>query len=283
MTDLKEEIDRAKKILDDAISEHRPVAIFAGFSGGYDSLVASHLAINHESSVRPLHINTGIGIERTREYVRRTCGEMGWKLREEKTSVSYEEMVLGRVKGYPGGFPGPGMHGLMYNRLKERPIRVVMREAKEGHPRSSRVMFVTGIRHDESRVRSGYQRAVSKVDAQVWVNPLYWATIDHFREYRRLHSLPANPVKDRLGMSGECLCGAFASRGDLVRIRASCPETADYILDLERRVRAAGFPWGYEDERPPWWFFEQRRCPGYLFDVGRKPGPLCHSCDKGVR
>lgn len=282
MTSLTTEIDRAKQILDGAISEHQPVAIFVGFSGGYDSLVTTHFATSHESSVRPLHLNTGIGIEKTREFVRRTCGEYGWNLREERTRESYEGLVLGRVNGYPGGFPGPGMHGLMYQRLKERPLRVVIAEAKQGHPRNASVMMITGIRSDESRVRAGYRRAISKVDSQVWVNPFYFATADHFREYRKVYSLPGNPVKDKCGMSGECLCGAHADKGELVRIRAACPNTADYLEDLEGRVRAAGFPWGYEGCPTKSWL-DKKRGQGMLgdwFGEEEAVGPMCHSCEK---
>ncbi len=156
----------------------------------------------------------------------------------------------------------------MYNRLKERPIRAVLRAAP-----------------DESRIRTGYQRAVSKVDAQVWVNPFYWATADHFRAYREAHRLPANPVKDALGMSGECLCGAYAHAGEVARVRRTCPETADRLDALERRVRDAGFPWGYEDDGPPSWYAEARRGQSFLGDWLGEPspddvGPMCHSCEK---
>jgi 3'-phosphoadenosine 5'-phosphosulfate sulfotransferase (PAPS reductase)/FAD synthetase len=229
--------------------------------------------------VRPLHINTGIGIERTREFVRETCGDSGWSLREEKTTQSYEDLVLER------GFPGPAMHGKMYNRLKERPIRRVVSEAKCGHSRTACVMIVSGIRHDESAIRTGYQRAISKVGSQVWVNPLYWSTIDVFRAYRERHKLQPNPVSAKLGFSGECLCGAHADKGELDRIEFVCPQTAAYLRDLESRVRQAGFPWGYESGPPRWWL-DQQRGQGLLgdwFDDAPqcKPGPMCHSCEKG--
>jgi len=284
---LRSEIERARRIADETIAEHRPVAVFAGFSGGHDSLVSTHFMMTTYPGSRALHIDTGIGIEGTREYVRRTCRDFGWPLVERRTPESYEDFVLAH------GFPGPKQHPRMYQRLKERVVEALVRESKAGHPRAARVMFVTGIRGDESRVRSGYRRAVSRVWSQVWVNPFYHATHDAFRAYRDHFGLPLNPVVLKLGMSGECLCGAFAHPGELCRVRAACPRTADYIEGLEQRVRARGFPWGYEDPGPPRWWMDLRRGQGMLgdwFDTGdpredeampeSDRRPLCHNCEK---
>jgi 3'-phosphoadenosine 5'-phosphosulfate sulfotransferase (PAPS reductase)/FAD synthetase len=292
---LDDAIRGAGTVLDDALREYAPVGVFAAFSGGYDSLVSAHFTLGRVAGAAALHLNTGIGIERTREYVRRTAKDFGWPFHEVRTEESYEDLVLGRHVNktddrtpYAGGFPGPVMHAFMYQRLKERPLRRFAAAVRRGHPRRARarrwVMIVTGIRHDESRVRAGYKRAVSvdKSTSLVWVNPFYWATADDFRGYRARFDLPRNPVKEALGFSGECLCGAHADRGELARIRLACPATAAYLEGLERRVRAAGFPWGYE-ERPPAWFQEQRRGQRSIFDLpgaAGPPGPLCNACDK---
>jgi 3'-phosphoadenosine 5'-phosphosulfate sulfotransferase (PAPS reductase)/FAD synthetase len=210
----------ARAILREAVRYFDPVRVYACFSGGYDSAAAVVMTLStlwwgktawspHECGpgtfprpvdLRVLHINTGIGIEATRQYVRDFCDCRDIPYLEVKTPESYEQIVLER------GFPGPAMHAKMYQRLKERAIRIAVREAKVGQPRSRTVLLVSGIRHDESMIRAGYQRCVSKVDAQVWINPLYWATIDEFRLIRQIYAVPANPVKDKLGMSGECLC-----------------------------------------------------------------------------
>lgn len=284
------EVERARRILDDAIAEFRPVAIFAGFSGGHDSLVSTHLTTEHlrdrvGDTVAALHINTGIGIEKTRQFVRNTSNAFNWPLLEQKSPVSYEDLVLGRVKGYPGGFPGPRMHGLMYQRLKERAIREVVRAHKAFRSREV-VMFVTGIRADESRIRTGYNRATSRVGNQVWVNPLYYSSHATFERYMRFFGLPRNPVKDACGMSGECLCGAYAHPGEKLRIRAACPKTADYLDDLERKVIEAGFPWLWDQEGPPKWFTQRQKGQPLLGDwFGPAPdgpvtGPMCHGCEK---
>jgi 3'-phosphoadenosine 5'-phosphosulfate sulfotransferase (PAPS reductase)/FAD synthetase len=293
---LGDAVDRARSILRDAIAEYRPVEVLAGFSGGHDSLVSTHFTLDLLMNAHALHANTGIGIEKTRRFVRETSRDRAWSLIERKTTESYEDMVLGKVFDdetgtelvYPGGFPGSPLHYIMYQRLKERSIFKAASEARSAYPKRRRgkrwVLIVTGIRGDESRVRTGYKRAVSvdKVNAIVWVNPFYWASADHFRAYRSAHELPVNPVCLALGFSGECLCGAHADAGELLRIRMVEPETADYLEDLQRKAHAAGFPWGYE-EGPPKWFMDHKRGQKFFdfhHDGGPDYRPLCHNCEK---
>lgn len=227
---------------------HKPVATFVGYSGGDDSLATTHWMMSNVPGCRPLHINTGIGIERTRVHVRETCAAFGWDLLEvrakEDCGMDYDELVM------KWGFPGPPFHQRFYNRLKGRAIEAVVRAHKRKYSRE-KVMFATGIREDESVRRMGYGgREVNFVSSQMWVNPLYWRPKSWFMNYIAEHKLPRSPVSQTLGMSGECLCGAFAHAGEKALVRIVCPQTADRLDRLETKVRAAGHNWGWE-ERPP--------------------------------
>lgn len=249
--------------------EYEPAARFVGYSGGDDSLVAAHWTMTNVPGCRVLHVNTGIGIERTRQHVRETCDRYDWPLTEiralEDCGEDYDAIVL------KNGFPGPAMHGRMYQRLKERAIRKVVARSK--NRRRDKVMISTGIRQDESQRRMGYgDTVVDFVGAQMWVNPLYWRPKSWFMDYIAEHKLPRSPVSQMLGMSGECLCGAFAHPGEKALVRIVDPDTADRIDALEIRVREAGHNWGWED-RPP------REAP----DDGRQPDmfmPFCRGCEK---
>lgn len=278
---VDDQVNRAREILLEAIASHQPVKVFAAFSGGNDSIVATHFTLSVVPSAKVLHIDTGIGIPATREHVRSVAQRFDWDLLEARTPNSYEDLVLGKSPGYLGGFPGRGMHGVMYSRLKERALRRAVRWAKFGHHRQSRVLIVSGIRADESKRRMGYGRTESKVGSQVWVNPLYWASHADFEEYRQVHGLPRNPVKDRVGISGECLCGAYADPGELLMVELTCPRTGAYLRDLEGRVRAAGFPWGWEENPPKWWFRElEARGIQPPRSVDPELMPMCYSCEK---
>ena len=61
------------EIIAKALAQFKPIAIYACYSGGNDSLQAVHWAMTNIPGCKVLHINTGIGIERTREHVRKTC------------------------------------------------------------------------------------------------------------------------------------------------------------------------------------------------------------------
>jgi hypothetical protein len=248
---------------------HNPVAKFAMLSGGDGSLAATHWAMANVPGCEVLHINTGIGIERTRLFVRETCAREGWKLTEiyakEDCGQDYDEIVSEH------GFPGPASHNLMYRQLKERCVEKVVRDRKTR--RSDKVMLLTGICHDDSQRRSGYGgREITHKGAQMWVNHLYWAGQSWSSRYVREVCIPRNPVSVELGMSGECLCGAFASKGELRIVRRVCPATADRIVALQNRI-SNRHPWGWED-RPP--ADRDDATPDFF-------SPMCVNCFKSER
>lgn len=230
------------ELMDSAISENLPVAVYALFSGGHDSLTATHIAAQHPAFTAAVHINTGIGIDRTRQFVRETCQREGWPLKEyhaKDCNQDYREIVL------RGGFPGPALHTMMYSLLKERALRVLIRETKQ--KKHDRVMLVTGVRSQESQRRMGHVLPVRREGVKVWVNVIHdWSKSD-CNNYLTARDIARNPVVDAIGMSGECLCGAFAHPGELAEIENHFPDTAATIRELEREVRASGFDWGWED------------------------------------
>lgn len=235
-----------EQIIGDAMV-YTPSAIFVGFSGGDDSLATAHWMMNNVPNCQVFHANTGIGIERTREFVRETCQKNGWPLTEirakEDCGQDYRQIVLEH------GFPGPAMHFRMYIRLKERCVDKLVRDNK--NRRRDCVLIAAGIRRDESQIRMGYGNlTVNKKGGKLWVNPLYWWPKEQFMSYIAAHGLMRNPVSQILGMSGECLCGAFAHPGEKSLVRIADPVTADYLDRLETDVRAAGHNWGWEESPP---------------------------------
>lgn len=248
---------------------YNPIAKFSMLSGGDGSLAATHWAMANVPGCEVLHINTGIGIERTRLFVRETCAREGWKLTEihakHDCGQDYDEIVS------EYGFPGPASHSIMYRLLKERCVEKVVRDRKTA--RSDKVMLLTGICHDDSQRRSGYGgREITHKGAQMWVNHLYWAGQSWRERYVAEIGIPRNPVSVELGMSGECLCGAFASKGELRIVRRVCPATADRIEALQVRI-SNRHPWGWED-RPP--ADRDTATPDFF-------SPMCVNCLKSER
>lgn len=228
------------------------------YSGGNDSTVLAHM-MRHRADYA-VHANTTIGIEATRQFVRDTCTQWELPLLERTPPTSYRELVLER------GFPGPAMHFKMFQRLKERCLEQVRNELVT-HPHRERVMFIAGRRRAESKRRTNIP--VHERDGSIiWSSPLVmWTKLD-MNTYRLMAGdVPVNPVSDKLHMSGECLCGAFAKPNELDEIRFWFPEMAAEIDQLESEVRAAGHKepfcrWGHGQGKPT-----------------EKTGKLCTSCD----
>lgn len=262
----------AEEIIAKALA-YEPAAIFALFSGGDGSLAATHWAMANVPGCRVAHVDTGIGIAATQQFVRETCEREGWPLTVMSAKVDgrkdYDEIVRKH------GFPGPATHSVMYRQLKERAILKLVSRTKRA--RGQKVMFLTGICHDDSDRRSGYGGAEITFPAgrsDMWVNHMYWAGQSWTYHYLQRIGIARNPVSLELGMSGECLCGAFASKGELAIVRRVCPETAARIERLQIEAAQAGHHWGWE-ERPP-----RDRDDKLTIDMFQ---PMCRNCLKSER
>jgi len=249
-------------LLDIAAHLFQPVAMFGLFSGGHDSLCSTHRASSHPLFTAAAHIDTGIGIPETRRFVRDTCNLNGWDLKYYK-AVDQGQRYEDIVKKY--GFPGPGRHGTMYIRLKERALRALIREHKT--KRSDKIILVSGCRSNESERRMGHVEPIQREGAIVWVNINHnWTSSDNDK-YMSEQGLPRNPVKDKLCMSGECLCGAYAKKNELAEIKFHYPEVAERIERIQADEIAKG-RWNWEG-RPP---------KGKRSKSKAVAGILCHSC-----
>lgn len=284
-------MDDRKRIALETISEACETfgcrKVFALFSGGDDSLAALLVAREHPQFAAAVHCNTGIGVDATRQFVRETCRTLRCPLIEyhatENTHADgtpdpqiYEQMVM------EYGFPGPTKfgHGKMYARLKERSLRRLLREHTEA---DERVVFASGCRADESQRRMGTSERIQKDGRRVWVNHLIdWTKADTLA-FRELRNAERNPVSALIGKSGECMCGGFATESELEELMSHdlTRPVGEFLVALEPRVIAAGFPWRWH-ERPPQWWLEQAEGQTFLYEMSRydAPGPLCQKCER---
>lgn len=283
---------KAEAVVDDVLREFDISHVVAAYSGGDDSIVSTHWTIGRFPGAVVMTADTKIGLAVATQHSANVCTQLnlprevvspepegppkGWDRDWIDGSTSYEEFVLNH------GFPGSGQHHRMYQRLKQRAFRKIKPRLGD-RPRGSRILVVSGIRHDESAIRAGYKRAYREEAKEgfVWMNPFYWCTAADFEAYRQEFGLPRNPVKAKCGISGECCCGAFAAPGERLAYRVAEPAFADYLDALEARVRERGFPWGW-DESPPRWWTDANAGQRFLFAMDEQCDfmPACVGCHR---
>jgi len=271
--DLK--IRQAHDILDEAWWQHidkkgkQCVGIVVLFSGGGDSTVLAHMFKDRATHFG--HANTTIGIEQTRQFVRDTSAAWGVPLIEKtaRGKDTFRELVLDQ------GFPGPGHHYKMYQRLKEHQLDQIRNEVVH-NGRRERVIFVAGRRASESARRTARWKSGELCEHEqgkgsvVWASPIVHWTESDMAEYRQRFDVPRNEVSDMIHMSGECLCGAFAKPDELEEIGFFFPEVKAEIEALQVEVRAAG----HLEPRCVWGWGASSPLPR-----GGKVGMLCESCE----
>ncbi|GHG37707.1 hypothetical protein GCM10017784_35190 [Deinococcus indicus] len=238
-----------------AVEEHQPTRIFAMFSGGNDSVAVLDIARRHPQFTAAVYIDTGIALPEAEPRAREICERLNVPLivyralentRADGTAdpQDYDQLVLER--GFPG--PTPHGHGKMFNRLKQRQFGRLVRD----HP-NGRIMLISGSRRSESARRARNVRPVTREGRTVWVAPIWdWSGAQR-DAYLAQMDLPRNPFSPLIGVSGDCLCGAYAKPGQLAAIEEHYPCVGQRLRDLERRTAEAGFPWGWESGPPANW------------------------------
>lgn len=221
--------DQARRIITAAATEHKLDAVYALFSGGHDSLTATHIASKHPLFAGVIHIDTGTGIPDTRAFVEQVCKAQGWPLHIGKPATTYEMLLVKQ------GFPGPAQHSFMYRMLKERPLVELLKGLRKGQ----RIGLITGARQQESVRRMGHVDTHRKDKVAVWINDIFDWTALECGEYMRTHKLPRNPVKDRMHMSGECFCGSYARPEEKRELEIWYPLQAQKLEAWQTLVRTA--------------------------------------------
>lgn len=258
-------------IIREGLAKYKPVMVVLMVSGGHDSvtnafessMVLRRLAVNFVV----YHGDTTIGIPQTQQYVKDICQLYGWPLyiRKPPNEGDYYDNI---VKKY--GFPGPTKtsHQYMYRRLKERGLRhFVTHEIKSSPHARENVLLLSGVRKDESLIRMGYSEVISKDASRCWANPIFYYTEDDCKEVMESNDIPKNPVKEKICISGECLCGCFAGQEEFLEICEAYPEVGERLKNLHKIAIDNGHPWGWASG-PNQWKKEQDAAKNMFMCVG---------------
>lgn len=199
------------------------------FSGGKDSITLAHKLDQRKQLAGVVFFDTGIHTPDIIPHIKKVCDSFDWPLKIYTPPETYEEYVLKM------GFPSPKTHGWAMNHLKGRCVQKVRREFGRD------TILASGIRRRES----GRRKISIKNGSERWeglrvVAPIVDMTTKEVWDYVKDNGLPLSPVYSTLHMSGDCLCGAFATMDELKLIEIFYPDTFKEIQRLEALVKIAG-------------------------------------------
>ena len=236
----KQELE-PKEILDQAINDEGIDSFYVGYSGGKDSGIALDYTAKYfpDNFKGVIFADTGIGTQATIDFVKKYCKERNYPLNivkpenviRKKTSVpfSYKNLVMRY------GFPSPSGHTMVMQQLKLFPIRqFIHQRIKAGE----KPCIITGIRKKESARRSRTSfTPIDRDGKMIYVKPLFYKTNEWVYRYFVENNVKRSPVYETLHISGDCLCGCFAKKGEAKLIQMFHPEVYDKILKLEAEFK----------------------------------------------
>jgi 3'-phosphoadenosine 5'-phosphosulfate sulfotransferase (PAPS reductase)/FAD synthetase len=244
-------IQSTKEILKEVESSHKPSVYVWLFSGGDDSLAVGKICFELLPKIDyAIFCDTGTCIPQTKEFVIETCKQMNIPLLIGTTTKKddYKEYVL------KFGFPGRNLkqHTVMYRMLKDHSLRRCISQIRQKR-RNIKIVLLTGARYDESTRRMG---TVKKIDARgnnIWVNAIQDWTKSDIHSYFTKNKIERSIVAQTIGRSGECNCGVFGNKEELDEINIISPEFVTEMRELEDKVKANGFCWGWGENPPSNW------------------------------
>jgi len=218
------------------VKEYSIRSLVIGFSGGKDSLCATHYTLSELSDLPELlkptiyvvHVDTTVALPGVQDYVKEVCNRFNWPLVLLRPEKDFETEVQSK------GMPSMRRRWCCFY-LKLKPFMDFT--AKLPPQRAE----ITGLRRAESIRRSKMKEVFYNRKGHVWkYAPIIDWSDDDIKHYIRKHNLPTSPVSKLIGHSGECLCGVFASVKSLNIIKANYPDFFNRFVELEKQFRSGG-------------------------------------------
>ena len=227
-------ISTPEGIVDESLKIHGKEKFWVLCSGGKDSIslvdwISKKFPRQFEGV---LHINTTMGIEAGRVWLKQYCKEKGWALKIQKPPFDVLEYI---IKEKQMGFPNMWLHGFVMRLAKLDPMKAFLAKHDDG------VGLMSGVRAMESIRRMGnYDSPIDRNEGVFFIKPFFYQTTDQVMEYLVHNGLKKSPISEILGYSGECLDGCFAVPDQLATIGLLDYNLYKKIRDLEAWIDKHG-------------------------------------------
>jgi len=214
---------------------------WALLSGGKDSTLTA-LKMSDENRLEGvIYIDTGIGLNETKEYVEDLSYRFDWPLRIFNGYTSYDAYVLKH------GFPTPAGHSQIMHILKLDSVRRFISRYKKEEGKTP--LLFSGVRSSESDRRSKWARRFQFYQGAYWDCPIFHYGDEQVWELHYKSKIPINSAYGTIGKSGDCLCGAFGNLTEKKIIEKFYPYLSDHINYLEENTKSEKYNiWGNTDK-----------------------------------
>jgi len=206
---------------------------WALFSGGKDSTACVEVLSDENKLAGILSIDTGISAPDWLPFIQAQSAR--WNVPHEiiKTTADYDQLVC------KYGFPGPGLHGLFMNYLKGRAVRQFKKRYRSEK-------LASGVRAYESTRRFKKTREWGEFEGvAVWAPLFNWTTEAVWR-FVNERGFKRSPAYEVLCISGDCLCGAYATEMERAAIKAFYPCVDERLKRLETLTNKL---WGWGNNK----------------------------------
>jgi len=198
-----------------------PQPVYALFSGGKDSFACAKVLELQGLLRGVVMLDTGISVPEWKESCIKQCRKQLWEPIIIPTPIRFEWFV------WKYGFPGPQGHRYAMNYLKGRAVR----QFKARYKNES---LASGVRTQESGRRKLSSKPISLFEGVTVYAPIIEWTDKMVWEFVREHEYERPESYSKLGISGDCLCGAFAREDEHLALKTHYPECYQRIQKLER-------------------------------------------------
>lgn len=287
MVDYKDKLNWSKELAERIKKDYDPYAVVVGLTTGSDSNVALKLATMFFDVNAAFTCDTTISAIETLENCERVSKDV-YGLKHIVRQPSYggksqnKDTYFEIVKQH--GFPGKTKtaHNWMYRWLKDHTVNSIMASIRK-RKRNRNIVIISGARRHESKRRMGSSKDVTIQNnnkSNIWVNICNEWTDSEVSAFARDFGIDQyrSPISKIMGMSGECFCGCYSSKGELNELKIASPSTyekIDYIYNW--MINNTDMDWDWESG-PTDYFMAKKRGQMLFFDKPESQMIMCSTC-----
>lgn len=206
-------------------------------SGGKDSMTACEIAHNYKPLNAIVTIDTtiaaelGDGTKPAIEAAKKFANRLGIPHIIIYPIQDYATLV----KKY--GFPHPAQHKISFIHLKWKAMHAFAKTKKTSNGKRKNIVFISGVRKLESKRRFGTAMPIQIDPTDKYMRfaaPIVYWDNEETISYCRKRKFELSTCYNTIMMSGDCLCGAYAQKGESALIKKFYPVTAQKIAELEK-------------------------------------------------